>query len=158
MRRVTAWLGCAVLAGCLSLSGVPVGHAQVSSGSSADEERPEPPRSSRKSSEKWGAIARHEGSFYGAWAYDLEDEAQGAAKANCEKKHGKGKCNFTLINGAECWALARAVPDRGGWGQGTGVTVEAAVQLAMKRCKDGASKCKKSFSFCADGSNMFNDR
>jgi hypothetical protein len=138
---------------------VPAAIGQVSSGASSDSARKGEPKPSRGAAAlKWGAVARFEGSFYGAWSYDSEDEAHGAAKANCEKKHGKGKCNFTVISGEECWSLARAVPDRGGWGQGTGITIEAANALAMKRCKDGASKCKKSFTFCADGSNMFNDR
>ena len=107
---------------------------------------------------RWGAVARFEGSFFGAWGYSSEAEARRAAISNCEKQHGKGNCSYSTISGSECWALARAVPDRGGWGQGIAVTIEDAVDLAMKHCTDGADSCKKSFTFCADGSDQFNDR
>ena len=101
-----------------------------------------------------GAVARFEGSFFGAWGYSSEAEARRAAISNCEKQHGKGNCSYSTISGSECWALARAVPDRGGWGQGIAVTTEDAVDLAMKHCTDGADECKKSFTFCADGSEQ----
>lgn len=158
MRMFAVLIGGLLLAAPVPMVDVPRAFAQVTSGSSADPAEGGEKAPRRRSSQKWGAVARFEGSFYGAWAYDSENEVRAAVRTNCEKKHGKGKCNFTVFSGDECWSLARAVPDRGGWGQATGVTIETATQLAMKRCKDGASKCKKSFSFCADGSGMYNDR
>ena len=105
-----------------------------------------------------GAVARHEASFYGVWNKASVEQAREEAKKNCEAKHTDGKCSLTTLSGSQCWAMSRDVPDKGNWGYAIGDTIEAARELSLMRCKEAAAKCKVSFTFCADGSNMFNDK
>lgn len=107
---------------------------------------------------RFGAASRHDASFFAVWNYTTQEEAREAAKKNCQAQHSDGKCSVISVANDQCFALARDVPDTNNWGYATGDTVEAARELAMSRCKEAASKCKVSLTFCSDGANVFNDR
>nr|WP_319383275.1 caspase family protein [uncultured Roseibium sp.] len=100
---------------------------------------------------RYGAIAKKgRSSFFAAWGYRSQAEAEKGALSKCSGS----SCKIVVaLPHKTCFALYRSTGNGWGWAR-SGEGIDDAVAKARKQCTQKNKGCWKAMTVCGDGSNV----